>query len=175
MEVSLGLGWLLISLHSSAPPLAAICGQQFGSSGGKWKVSCRNCHPCHISKASWSFTSWVAGWAKSCSGHFPCPWWACQWWLYAVLFLCLPSPVPPQLPGAAALPQGWPPPPPGYVLPFCLQQSRNEMLGERGEGRGAVVCASCMEVHASASLSQASAKEKKSKCEFLTASEVTVQ
>lgn len=67
------------------------------------------------------------------------------------------------------------PPPPGYVLPFCLQQSRNEMLGERGEGRGAVVCASCMEVHASASLSQASAKEKKSKCEFLTASEVTVQ
>lgn len=174
MEVSLGLGWLLISLHSSAPPLAAICGQQFGSSGGKWKVSCRNCHPCHISKASWSFTSWVAGWAKSCSGHFPCPWWACQWWLYAVLFLCLPSPVPPQLPGAAALPQGWPPPPQGMCSLFACSSLGMRCWG-KGEKEEVPLCVPLVWRCTHPPLSQASAKEKKSKCEFLTASEVTVQ
>lgn len=128
MEVSLGLGWLLISLHSYAPPLAAIYGQQFGSSGGKGKVSCRNCHPCHISKASWCFTSWVAGWAKSCSGHFPCPWWACQWWLTQCCFsVCLPQ----CHLSCQVLQHRLRGDPPGYVLPFACSS-----LGMRCWGKG---------------------------------------
>lgn len=63
--------------------------------------------PCHMSKSSRSLTSWTAGEAKSCSGPFPCPWWACQW-LPGEHCFCRPCPVPPQLQGATASPRGDP-------------------------------------------------------------------
>lgn len=65
--------------------------------------------------------------------------------------------------------------PPRACIAFCLQQSRNEMLGERAEGRAAIAYSSDKEEEdASTSLSEASLKEKKSKCVSLTVCEVTV-